>query len=277
MEVRGSRKYMLMIIAIVMAIAVAFAFTQVRAEAATKTLKLVKDKNITYYKSGLIKTYHYADIYTGIYKYDEKGRVTEFRKYDGKKVKTSKLICVLNFEYDDQGKLANIYKYDYEDGEKGKQEKCIVKLDKKGRILKLKCKLCLADDYQVFAWSYDSKGRVKKNIFKAYYYEKVDTYAKRVIKRSSKGYLKKVTGNEVWGKDKMKYTNKYITKIKKGKVTNITMKGKKNYAEFYKYKYKKMKVDKKLVKAVKAQQLDALYLQAATVTTSPQFALIEIF
>ena len=264
-----------MVFVIVMVVAVGFVFTAAPVAAKSKKMNLIKDKNITYYKSGLVKSVSYYDTFFVKFKYDSKGKITVIKVYEGPYEPVG-LEAVYKFKYS-KSKLKSIVRIFYQDGEAVSKENCELKVGKKNTIQKIKYYDQYSEADLILQCAYDSKGRVKKNIFKAYYYEKVDTYAKRVIKRSSKGYLKKVTGNEVWGKDKMKYINKYITKIKKGKVTNITMKGKKNYAEFYKYKYKKMKVDKKLVKIVKAQQLDALYLQAATVTTSPQFALIEIF
>lgn len=275
MELKKRR--ILTILIAVLAIAVCMAFVPAKASAATKTMKLIKNKNITYYKNGLVKRITQYELYTGVYKYDDKGRITEFWQYDGKKDKKSKLMTVLRFEYNEKGKLQYVFRFDYDEGELYSQEKCGLKVGKKNRILKLRCKQHLSDDDVVYAWTYDSKGRVKKMICKAYAGKKVDVSKKHVLTRSSKGYLKKIVGKDKWGSDVSKFTNKFVTKRKSGTVSQITLKGAKGYAEYHKFKYKKVKVDKKLVKAVKAQQMDMLYLEACSSAMSPAYFLVDMF
>ena len=248
-----TRRHLLTILIAGLAIAVCFAFSAAPVSAASKkTVSLIKDKNITYYKTGLVKRIIDEDAVSE-FKYDKAGRLTQvlYSPYEdgiqgdvdyGFELKYSK------------GKLKKIY---YLSGDS--RDLVPSKIGKKNQILRMRTQFS-EDTEQLFTWKYDSKSRIKKCTLKMYTNGEESLTQIYTAKRNSKGYIKKLYYSD---SDDEKYTIPFTTKTKKGKVTKITYKTAEGHKETHKYKYAKKKINKKYVKAVKAQQLDLLYYQIA--------------
>ena len=240
-----------------LAIAVAFAFTAAPASAASKkTVSLIKGHGLKYYSTGLVKEID-DDVVTTEYKYDSKGNVKEVKKYncdDGRELENK-----YTFSYNKKGKLKKVTRYDYEDGKVVKKQKCGLSVGKNNRIKELS----FVDRYYynkiTLEGEYDSKGRIKQMTEVYQSLEDgnvtVDGY---IIERDSKGYITKSIQRLDSGDD---YVFTHTTKIKSGKVDRIKMLDlSDNTTRTYKFKYMKKKIDKKYVSAVKAQQLEMLYI-----------------
>ena len=264
-----------MIIIFLLAVFIAAGLQQ-NAYAATKKVKMIDDKNITYYKSGLVKKVNYYGT-VGVYKYDKKGRITEIREYQDHS-KEENLITVLSLKYTGKGKLKSIVKKDFEDGELLQKKKCKFSLTKEGRIKLLKCTTRYSGDFARFSWAYDSKGRVSKAVYKSYTDGEVDVLNKYTITRT-KGAVRKIVGSFSNYGDESGYTATYKYQKKSGKVKKIIRalsNSSKGYQEIYKISYESRKVDKGLWSVIKTQQKDMMYLFAAPEGVSPMFFLIAM-
>lgn len=262
-----NRKIWIMAFVIVMVVAVGFVLTAAPASAKSKKMNLIKDKNITYYKSGLVKSVVYYDISVVKFKYDSKGKITVIKVYDGP-FEPIGLREVFKFKYS-KSKLKSIVKITYQDGEIVSKEDCELKVGKKNTIKKIKYYDPYSEANLILQCAYDSKGRVKKILETVDYLDSEPDVTKYVIKRNSKGYVKKLT--EKWVTQGGSRTSTLKTKIKSGKVTDITWNpgGMK-----YKFKYQKKSIKKKYVKAVKAQQQEMLYLFIDWKFLSPPYYMI---
>ena len=205
------------LIVTLLTIILAFAFAIAPTYAASKkTLKLIKDRDIKYYSSGLAKQIDDGVVITK-YKYDSKGRVKEVKKYncdDGMELENK-----YSFTYSKKGKLNKIVKRYYDNGKVVKKQKCGLKVGKNNRITQLSF-IDRYGDYKVtLACKYDSKGRIKEfsevNQSLEDGQTMVDNY---YIERNSKGYITKSVQRLNSGDD---YSFTYETKIKSGKATMI--------------------------------------------------------
>ena len=238
--------------------------------ASSKKVNLIKDSDIEYFENGLVKSIRYDSLIIGCYDYDPEGRITEARAYAGA-IEPDSLAWKFNFKYDKKGKLTKVIRVGYQDGRRICREVCPLKVDKNNRILKLKFHPDPnhPKDKMAFQWGYDSKGRVKKQIAKAYFKKKLEPVMKTTMRRSKGGFLKKLvitkSGETVW---------RSIFKLRKksGKVLRVRMK-----TAFVqgvdKFHYRKKSIDKELLPVVKAQQLDLLYINTAKESLNPAFYL----
>ena len=258
MENIKSRKYVRAAVIAVLAIAVAIAFTAAPVSAASKkTVKLIKGHGLKYYKSGLVKEID-RGLKTTTYKYDSKGRVKETKLYDcddGIELENK-----YKFTYSKKGKLKKVVKYYYDNGKVVKKRKCGIEVGKNNRIKELRYLNRYGDTKVTLQCKYDSKGRMLElteiyrdmqngeALVENYYHE-----------RNSKGYITKSVLRMDTGDD-IEHT--YSTKTKSGLVTSIARYNKEeDETTTTKFKYAKKKIAKKYVKAVKAQQLEMLYME----------------
>lgn len=246
--------------------------------ASKKTVYLVDDiyeSNHFYNRNGLIKKIYYDSgdgKYFSYFKYDSKGRVKELRSYElGKK--KGKALAGLRFYYTGKGKLKRVDKVEYKNDEVVSTRKCKLKTGKKGRITMLEFRIKNSSSKKKvhLEWTYDSKGLVKKVVFK----EDVDsakhkgkiitetTTAK--ISRNSKGYI---TKRKVKTKSK-EWSDSWVSKDKpeymKGKLMyyshlyhKLGTSEDEDGSSVDEFKYKKKKVNKKYLKKIKAQQKDLI-------------------
>ena len=254
-----NRKIWIMAFVIVMAVAVGFVFTAAPASAASKkTLKLIKDKRITYYKTGLVKKIveEYSDGKTeSRYKYNKAGRITSMAYYYDDMKGASELYL---FKYTKKGKLKSI---SYVDKETSYTYKAKVKFDKKKKITTIKL---YSDEGVRNVVKYDSKGRIKYFRYYAYDLPGVLNYTVTCkIKWDSKGFIKGIDGDDADEFNPGHIT--FHTKVKSGLAKKITVTHGYNpeYTDTYTFKYAKKKIKKKYVKAVKAQQRNLLYRECS--------------
>lgn len=257
MKERKPRRWGITLFATMLTIILTFAFSALPAYAASrKTVSLIKDYDIKYYSSGLAKQIN-DGVVTMKYKYDSKGRIKEVRKYncdDGMELENT-----YSFTYNKKGKLTKIIKRYYDYGKVVKKQKCGLKVDKNNRIIKLSF-IDLFDYYKLtLQCKYDSKGRMKEITEVNQSLEDGETSVTNWYnERNSKGYITKSVQRLDSGDD---YSFTHETKIKSGKVTMIKeLDLSDNTTRTYKFKYTKKKINKKYVKAVKAQQSELLYM-----------------
>ena len=250
-----NRKILVMVFVIVMVVAVGFVLTATPASAASKkTLKLIKDKRITYYKTGLVKKIveEFPEGKTeSTYKYNKAGRITSIVYcYDDRKETSEHYL----FKYTKKGKLKSISNVDRQTSYTYKAK---VKSDKKKKITTIK--LYSNEGFRSVV-KYDSKGRIK--YYKRYAYDLPGVLNYTItskIKWDSKGFIKRIDGDDTDEFNPGHIT--FHTKVKSGLAKKITVTHGYNpeYTDTYTFKHAKKKIKKKYVKAVKAQQRNLLY------------------
>ena len=257
MEAIRSRKFVLATFITVLAIAVAIAFSAAPVSAASKkTVKLIKGHGLKYYKTGLVKEIDRGLKVTN-YKYDSKGRIKEIKHYDcddGKELENKYTLT-----YSKKGKLKKVVKRYYDKGKVVKKTTCGISVGKGNRIEEFRYMNRYGDTKIVLECKYDSKGRMKElseiyrdmntgeTLVENYYHE-----------RDSKGFFNKSVLRLDTGDD---ITWEYTTTKKSGLATKIKVyNADEDNTVTYTYKYKKKKIAKKYVKAVKAQQMEMLYI-----------------
>ena len=250
---RDARAILVVLMAIV--VAVAFAAAPVSA-ASKKTVKLIKGHGLKYYKTGLVKEID-RGIKSTTYKYDSKGRIKEIKKYDHDD--GTSLENKYTLTYTKKGKLKKIVKRYYDNGKVVKKTTCGISVGKNNQIKELRYMNRYGDTKVILECIYDSKGRMKEL---SEIYRDMETGETTVEnyyhERDSKGNITKSVIHMDTGDDiEYQYTNKR----KSGLVTSIKqLNVQENETTTTKFKYKKMKIAKKYVKAVKAQQLEMLYI-----------------